>query len=79
MKPFPLEQVSRDDMRTELVCGIAKTTLGYFQEKLGAEVVAEIVASTRMNIDYLLHDSNWMSMNYYCSLLDRLVERDGNP
>lgn len=79
MQSYPLEQVSHDDMRTELVCGIAKTTLGYFQERLGPAVVEEIVSSTRMNMDYLLHDSNWMSLKYYCLLLDRLVERLGNP
>jgi signal transduction histidine kinase len=79
MKPFPLEQVSPEDMKTELICGIAKTTLRYFQDRLGREAVEEVVAETRMNMDYLQHGSNWMSLNYYCGMLDKLVERSGDP
>jgi signal transduction histidine kinase len=79
MKPFPLEQVAPEDMKPELVCGIAKTTLQYFLDKLGREVVEEVVAETRMNIDYLKHGSHWISLHYYCRMLDKLVERSGDP
>lgn len=77
MKSFPLKMVSPDDTKTELVCGIAKTTLAYFRDLLGEEVTRNIVAASRMNYEYLTDDRNWMSMRYYCALLDALVERSG--
>lgn len=77
MKSFPLEMVSPNDTKTELVCGIAKTTLAYFRDQLGEEVVRDTVAASCMNYEYLVDDRNWMSMRYYCTLLDALVERSG--
>ena len=77
MTSFPMESVSPDDTKTELGCGIAKTSLMYFQTILGKETVCSMVAESRMNYEYLLDDKNWISFGYYCRLLDALVQREG--
>ena len=77
MKSFPMEQVSSEDTRTELVCGIARTTLMYFRDLMGEEAVRDVVSASCMNYEYLVDDRNWMSMSYFCGLLDELVQRSG--
>ncbi len=49
----------------------------YFRDIMGEAAVREVVSASRMNYEYLVDDRNWMSMRYFCGLLDELVKRSG--
>ncbi len=76
---FPIGELSPDDTRMELSCGIAKTVLLYLTEEHGNHLADEILYSTRMSRSYLEDSSNWISLDYYNRLLERTVEVTGDP
>jgi signal transduction histidine kinase len=75
---YPMSSVDPADTKMELTCGGAKMVLLYLEDKLGLDAMCDFVCQTKMNVDYLLDRSNWISLDYYYRFLNRLVEFTGN-
>ncbi|NCC51809.1 MAG: HAMP domain-containing histidine kinase [Spartobacteria bacterium] len=76
---FPLSKVKPEDTATELKCIVVKPLLTYLEHTQGAETMQRVVASTGMNLPYAQTGNNWVSLDYYCRLLDALVAATNNP
>ena len=77
--PYSLAKVSIDDTRMELKCVVAIPVVGYLTEVIGEQRMMELIHETEMNVDYLLNANNWISFDYYCRLLKKVVDVTGNP
>lgn len=76
--PYPMSAVRAEDTATDLKCVVARPVLRYLEHLLGANQMQEIITSTRMHLPYLENGNNWISFDYYCRLLERLVEATGD-
>ena len=76
---YPLSKVDSNDTKTELNCRPIKPVLRYLEEKYGHEKLENFIYETKMNLAYLENENNWVSYDYFCRLLAKLVEYTGNP
>ena len=66
------------DSAMELSCVVTIPVLRYLRENLGEHEMARIVSETGMSPAYLGDSNNWISFDYFCRLLGKLVETTGN-
>jgi len=78
-KLYPVSKINSSDTKIELNCRSIKAVLLYFEETYGREKLEEFICSTNMNLDYLEDRSNWISYEYWCRLLAKLVEYTRDP
>ncbi len=78
-KHYPISKLDPNDTKIELNCRTVKPILLYFEEKYGREKLEEFIIATRMNLEYLENRNNWVSYDYFCRLLEKLVEYTGDP
>ncbi|MBI4650530.1 hypothetical protein HY745_04445 [Candidatus Desantisbacteria bacterium] len=78
-KIYPISKVDHEDTKIELSCRNIKPIFLYFNEKYGYEALEEFIYDTKMNLDFLEDSHNWVSFDYYCRLLAKLVEYTGDP
>ena len=76
---YPMSRVDPADTRTELFCGLSKMVFLYFRDRYGEKELEKFVYNTRMNLDYAMDRTNWVSASYIFRLLDALVEYTGDP
>ena len=72
-----MESVAVADTAKELRCSVAIQLLKYVSDLCGEEAMREMVRATRMNLSYIRRSSNWVSFDYYCRLLRKVVEVTG--
>ncbi|HPO49881.1 MAG TPA: hypothetical protein PLO89_06095, partial [Spirochaetota bacterium] len=66
-------------MRQELNCGYLITpVLRYYIHLFGKEKSAEYIESLGVSVKFLENKNNWVSYDYYLSLLEKLVEVTGD-
>src|SRR5690606_24289217 len=63
----------------ELKCVVTTPVLRFLEQRLGRSRTRELISDTRMNPDYLEHTENWISYDYFCRLLRKVVEATGEP
>ena len=78
-KIYPISKIDPNDTKIELNCRTVKSTLLYFEEKYGRKKLEEFIYDTKMNLDYLEDRNNWISYDYFCRLLAKLVEYTNDP
>lgn len=74
----PLGGICSADMAMELKCVCLKPYLRYLEDNFGAEKMHQIIADTRMSVEYLAGPDNWVSYDYVCRLLQKLVDTSGD-
>ena len=72
-------KVSPVDTKIELACSSTKMILLYLADKYGRRVLEKLVSETKMNLGYLEDQTNWISFDYYCRFLEKVVEYTGDP
>ncbi|MFC1671791.1 ATP-binding protein [Planctomycetota bacterium] len=75
---YPMSKVSPEDTKTELNCRSVRPILFYLEEGYGRERMCDFVYGTKMHLPYLENENNWVSYDYWCRLLARLVEFTGD-
>ncbi|MFA5500381.1 MAG: ATP-binding protein [Candidatus Omnitrophota bacterium] len=78
-KLLPISKVDPSDTKIELNCRPIRAILIYLEEKYGRQKMEEFIYDTKMNLEYLENGHNWISYDYFCRLLAKLVEYTGNP
>ncbi|MFH1505096.1 MAG: ATP-binding protein [Candidatus Omnitrophota bacterium] len=78
-KQYPLSKVSHSDTKIEVSCRSVNPALLYFEEKYGHQKLNEFISDTKMNLSYLEDKQNWVSYEYWCRLLEKLIEYTDNP
>lgn len=78
-KLYPISKLDTDDTKIELTCRATRTIIVYFEEKYGREKLEEFIYDTKMNLEYLEDQNNWISYKYFCRLLAKLVEYTNDP
>ena len=66
-----------EDTAMELSCVVTIPVLRYLREKRGEREMARIISETGMSPAYLGDSNNWISYDYFCRLLRKLVETTG--
>ena len=66
------------DTAMELKCVVTVPVLQYLKEKCGEAETVRIVRETGMDVDYLADANNWVSFEYFCRLLKKMVDVTGN-
>lgn len=66
------------DMMMELRCIALAPHLRFVSERYGEAALWRIMTETGMNIDYLRDENNWVSHDYTCRFLDKVVEVTGD-
>ncbi|MFH1878284.1 MAG: ATP-binding protein [Candidatus Omnitrophota bacterium] len=76
--PYPISRISAEDTRIELNCRPVKAVMLYFEERYGRAELEKFILGMNMNMDYLEDRNNWISFDWYCRLLGKLVEYTGD-
>jgi signal transduction histidine kinase len=66
-------------VRSEFSCRALNSILVYMEEIHGRKALEDLIRGTGLSLDYLQDHNNWVSWSYYCSLLQALVEKTGDP
>ena len=74
-KIYPISKVDPNNTKIELNCRTVKPSLFYFEERYGRKKLEEFIYDMKMNLEYLENRDNWVSYDYFCRLLAKLVER----
>jgi len=69
------EILKSDYRKKEILCGnFVFHILKYFEDLYGYKKMCSIVEELGLEISYVQKKSNWVSYEYYCNLLNKLVE-----
>ena len=74
-----MNKVRVEDSAMEIKCNVAKSVARYLEDKYGRERADEIIAETGMSPEFLQADNHWISYDYFCRLLKKLVEVTNDP
>ena len=73
-KRYSVSKIDPNDTKIELNCRSVKPILLYLEEKYGREKMEEFIYDTKISLDYLQDRNNWISYEYFCRLLEKLVQ-----
>lgn len=76
---YLFSKLDPNDTRIEINCRSVGSVLLYFEERYGRKKLNEFISETKMDLGYLEDRNNWVSYDYWCRLLDKLVEYTGDP
>ncbi|MBN2040902.1 MAG: GHKL domain-containing protein [Spirochaetes bacterium] len=72
-------RIHPNNTKIELSVRSIKTFLSCFHDLFGAKELQKFIEETGMPLEYFEDENNWVSFDYYCNVLNALVNYSGDP
>ncbi|MFH0974977.1 MAG: ATP-binding protein [Spirochaetota bacterium] len=73
------ENIDRKNTKIEMSARVVGPIIRSFEEEYGTDKLVEFMESSGVPVDYFDNEHNWISYDYWCRLLKKLVNYTGDP
>jgi signal transduction histidine kinase len=71
--------INPENTKMELNVRAIRTFLSSFEKIYGRVELDKLIKKTGMPLEYFEYEDNWISFNYYCDVLNEIVDYTGDP